>query len=120
MKTIKGLFILTLLAAAIVAGFYLGKNHGTEVKKVKAASSTATSSARDAVNSAVNTGKAMAGKLATNVSAATKEGMEKAGELATNVVAHTKVAASNVVNKVTDVTTNMVNEARKKLEGARN
>ena len=48
------------------------------------------------------------------------EAFDKAGELATNVVAHTKVAASNVVNKVTDVTTNMVNEARKKLEDARN
>lgn len=116
MKTIRGLFILMLLAAAIVAGFYLGKNREAEVKKVQTESSSATSTARDAVKAAVNTGKTMAGELATNVSAATKEGMKKAGEFATNVAAKAKEAASNVACKVTVATTNVVNDARKKLE----
>jgi hypothetical protein len=118
MKMLKLMLVLLLLAAAVVGGFVLGQKKGVDTDKIKAESKAAAAEAKDAVENAVKKGSQVAGEVATDVVAVTKEGVQKSGEIATNVAAKAKVAASNAINTLADVTTNVVDQARQKLNGS--
>jgi flagellar basal body-associated protein FliL len=104
MKIIKFLFVLLLLAGAVLIVVTLHQKK-TEAKKIEAETGSAASSAKDAVTDLVKAGSQTAGELATN-----------AAGVATNVGTKIKGVATNVVNKVETVATNVADQAKQKFD----
>jgi Na+-transporting NADH:ubiquinone oxidoreductase subunit NqrC len=97
MKTIKFLLVLLLVAGTVIVIVTLHQKK-TEAARIE-------SETKAAVTDLARISAQTAGEMATNVA-----------RIATNVAAKTGVLASNAVKKVADVTTNVVDEAKQKLE----